>query len=79
MSKTNLVFFKILSESNEFPPVIVENKTFKQVQNTKFLEVFVNENLNCKIPKNLLSRKLPKVSGILYRVRSQLTKKALLS
>lgn len=79
LNKTNLIFFKNRSDTSEFPPVIVEDKTIQQVPHTKFLGVFVDEHLNWKTQIRSVCTKLSKASGILYRVRNQLTQKALLS
>lgn len=50
-----------------------------KIQHTKFLGVLVDKHLNCKVKINSVSMKLSKASGILLRVRSQLTEKALLN
>lgn len=80
ISKTNLVFFRNRSDNSEFPPVAIENKTVQQVPYTKFLGVFVDEHINWKTRIRSECMKLSRASGgILYRVRNQLTRKALLN
>ena len=80
ISKTNLVFFTNRSDNSEFPPVAIENKTVQQVPYTKFLGVFVDEHIKWKTRIRSECMKLSRASGgILYRVRNQLTRKALLN
>lgn len=62
-----------------FPPVYFENKVVEQVSQVKFLGVYVDEYLNWKTHIEFVSTNLSKICGILYRVRHQLTQKALVN
>ena len=79
ISKTNLVYFKSRSDSSELPPVVVDNENIEQVKHTKFLGVMVDEHLNWKQQINSVTLKLSKASGILHRIRHQLTQKAMMN
>ena len=61
------------------PPLLLEGEAVKRVNFTKFLGVYVDENLNwnCQINEECL--KLSRICGVLYRIRNSLTTEALIS
>ena len=54
-------------------------KLLKKVNNTKFLGVYLDENLNFKYHIDQTLTKFSKITGILYRVRNSLTQEAMIS
>lgn len=79
ISKTNCIFFQNRSIKNIFPQLSLQGETLSQVPHTKFLGVFVDENLNWKHHIDQVCIKVSKICGILYKVRYNLTLDALLS
>ena len=47
-SKTNYILFQNSSVKNNDPFLFINNETIKQVTETKFLGVWIDENLNFK-------------------------------
>lgn len=79
VSKTNYMLFQNRSIKNDMPPLSLENEIIKRVQYTKFLGVYIDENLNWSHHINSVCLKLSKMCGVLYRVRHQLTLEAMIS
>ena len=61
------------------PPVSLDSEIIEQVQNTKFLGVIIDENLNWKCHIDQTCLKLFKITGILYRIHHNLTIEAMIS
>ena len=77
IQKTNLILFKNRSQHHVIPSVKLNNEEIQQVQQVKFLGIFVDEHLNWKSHINYITSKLSKICGLLYRVRNQLPQTAL--
>lgn len=54
--------------------VFINDRPISVVEYTKFLGVYIDENLNWRQQINEVCRKLAKITGILYRTRHNLTK-----
>ena len=78
-TKTNYIFFQNRSVHHNFPPVTIEGNTVDRVQFTKFLGVFLDENMNWNKHIAFVVNKLSRMCGILYRVRNNLTFESLIS
>ena len=61
------------------PPLLLEGEAVKRVNSTKFLGVYVDENLNWNCQINEICLKLSRICGVLYRIRNSLTTEALSS
>lgn len=61
------------------PPLLLEGEAVKRVNSTKFLGVYVDENLNWNCQINEICLKLLRICGVLYRIRNSLTPEALIS
>lgn len=79
INKTNYIFFQNRSRNHIFPNVFLNGEQLTQVHSTKFLGVKIDQNLNWKIHINEICLKLSKLTGILYRIRHNLTEEAKLS
>ena len=76
VNKTSYIFFQNRSINHVFPNLLLNNEQLTHVHSTKFLGVRIDENLNWKIHINEICLKLSKLTGILYRVRHNLTEEA---
>lgn len=79
VSKTHYILFQNRSLNSILSPVFFNNELIQQVKYTKFLGVIVDEHLNWKHHIDQTCIKLSKITGILYRVRHNLTKEAMVS
>ena len=79
ISKTSFMLFQNRSIKNSIPPITLEGEIIKQVNQTKFLGVTIDENLNWKYHIDQTCEKLSKITGILYRIRHNLTTESLIS
>ena len=79
ITKTNYILFQNRSIKKSIPPIMLNGEILKKVNQTQFLGVIIDENLNWKSHIDHISLKISKVTGILYRVRHNLTSDALLS
>lgn len=79
ISKTNYILFQNRSRNYSIPPVLVDGTIIEQVSHTKFLGVIIDENLNWKYHIDQTCLKLSKITGILYRIRHNLTTQSLIS
>ena len=79
VNKTSYIFFQNRSINHVFPNLLLNNEQLTHVHSTKFLGVRIDENLNWKIHINEICLKLSKLTGILYRVRHNLTEEAKMS
>ena len=79
VSKTNYIVFQNRSIKVDFPPVTLEGAVLQRVTRTKFLGVYIDENINWNNQITFVATKLSKMSGILYRIRENLTREALIS
>ena len=61
------------------PPLLLEGEAMKRVNSTKFLGVYVDENLNWNCQINEICLKLSRICGVLFRIRNSLTPEALIS
>ena len=60
---------KILTPQNE---VILRNEVVQRVNKAKFPGVIVDQHLNCKDHISMISQKISKSCGIIYRIRNTL-------
>ena len=78
ISKTKYYLFhstrKIKYIPNILPPLHIENFPVKREFVTKFLSVYLDENISWKHHINIVSTKVCKSIGILYRTRCILSK-----
>ena len=75
IKKTNYVIFKV--RQKQLPSVLFniknDNETFERKIHTKFLGVYVDENLNWKDHVNLFANKVSKSIGIITKARFYLS------
>lgn len=79
ISKTNYILFQNRSVKNHINPVLLDGEIIKKVNQTKFLGVYIDENLNWKFHIDQTCIKISKITGILYRIRHNLTTEAMIS
>lgn len=79
IAKTNYIFFQNRSLQHNIPPVTMEGNTLDKVNFTKFLGVYIDENMNWNQQISFVSNKLSRMCGILFRVRNNLTPESLVS
>ena len=79
VAKTNYIFFHNRSVHCDFPPVTIADNTLSRVEFTKFLGVYIDENINWNKHISFVTNKLARMCGILFRVRNSLTLEALTS
>ena len=79
ITKTNYMFFQNRSLQHNIFPVTIEEHTLVRVKFTKFLGVYVDENVNWNEHISFVTNKLAKMCGILYRIRNNLTPESLTS
>lgn len=72
-------FFQNKFIRNTLPPILLEGMLIQRVYSTKFLGVYIDENLNWNCHTEEVCLKISKVCDILYSVRNYLTTDALLS
>lgn len=77
--KTSYIVFQNRSLNLEFPGILLDGVHLRQCHSTRFLGVMIDENLNWNEHINQLCAKLAKITGILYRVRHNLTDEAKMS
>ena len=59
--------------------VIINEHTIEQVKYTKFLRIYIDEELSWKYHINHIARKISKMTGIMAKARHHLTSKTLLT
>ena len=72
VNKTQMIMLsrkKILTPQNE---VILRNEVLQRVNKAKFLGVIVDQHLNWKDHISMISQKISKSCGIIYRIRNTL-------
>ena len=79
ISKTTYILFQNRSVKYSIPPLVLDGEIIKQVNYTKFLGVNIDQNLNWKYHIDHVCLKLSKITGILYKVRHNLTTEAMIS
>lgn len=79
VSKTKYIVFQNRSVKNHIPPVLLEGESLNCVTHTKFLGIYIDENLNWRTHIDNVCMKLSRMCGILYKIRDQLPTEALLS
>ena len=57
--------------------IILENNVLEQVENTKFLGVYIDQQLDWKTHVNLIAAKISKSVGLLYKAKYCLPSKSL--
>ena len=69
VKKTNYVIFKVRQKQLPFVlfNIRINNETIERKSHTKFLDVYVDENLNWKEHVNLIARKASKSIGIITK------------
>ena len=79
VSKTSFIFFQNRSVNNPINPVSLDGQVIRQVTHTKFLGITIDQNLNFKQHIDQTCLKVSKITGILYRIRHNLTTEAMIS
>ena len=59
--------------------IILENNVLEQVDNTKFLGVYIDQHLEWKTHVNFIAAKISKSVGLLYKAKYYLPSKSLLT
>lgn len=59
--------------------IILENNVLEQVENTKFLGVYIDQHLDWKAHVNFIAAKISKAAGLLYKAKYYLPSKSLLT
>ena len=59
--------------------IILENNVLKQVDNTKFFGVYIDQHLEWKTHVNFIAAKISKSVGLLYKAKYYLPSKSLLT
>ena len=59
--------------------IIIENNVLEQVDNTKFLGVYIDQHLTQKTHVNFIAAKISKSVGLLYKAKYHLPSKSLLT
>ena len=59
--------------------IIIVNNVLEQVDNTKFLGVYIDQHLTWKTHVNFIADKISKSFGLLYKAKYHLPPKSLLS
>ena len=80
VKKTKLMIFR--SRQKTVPlrrQIIIEDNVLQQVDNTKFLGVYIDQHLTWKTRINFIAAKISKSVGILYKVKHHLPSKSLLT
>ena len=80
INKTNFIIFKsnrkkLRNKAN----VIINEHTIDQVKYTKFLGIYIDEELSWKYHINHIASKISKMTGIMAKARHHLTSKTLLT
>lgn len=78
VSKSNYILFQNRSLNDTLLPVCVNNQLIQQVKFTRFLGITIDENLNFRQHIDHICTKLSKITGILYRIRHNLTTHAMI-
>ena len=60
-------------------PITLDGTILERVSFTRYLGIFIDENINWKCQINSVVTKLSKMCGILYRIRNSLTPESLTS
>ena len=79
VAKTKYILFQNRSIKTTLPPVSLEGNLIERVVHTKFLGVYIDENLNWNHHINEVCLKLSRACGILYRIREYLTTDAMMT
>jgi hypothetical protein len=80
ISKTNYILFGFKhGKQNMCRDILIDGKSIEQVTHTKFLGVYIDENLNWKYHTSQLSIKVSKNVGIINKIKHLLTKELLTS
>lgn len=79
IDKTNFIVFKSINKSNPTISVEINGNIINRVHNTKFLGVYVDENLAWNAHVSNISKKVSKNIGILYKLRYKLPTAVLLT
>ena len=74
-SKTKyIIFHTIYNKPPQDFTISLNNTVLERVQSTKFLGVYIQENLTWKIHTNYIANKIAKTNGILARLKRQIPK-----
>ena len=81
IGKTKWTIFHLTSKNSfmptKFPELFIDGITLKRETVTKFLGVFIDENVTWKAHINTISTNISKSIGILYRARLTIRRKQL--
>ena len=70
VSKTKLIIFRPRQRSlPNRSPLILDNNVVDLVESTKFLGVYIDQHLTWKTHINVISKKIAKSIGLIYRAR----------
>ena len=76
--KSNFIAFS-LRGTIQLPPINLGNNFIRQTDHTKFLGLYIDQNLNFKHHTNHIASKIARSIGILYRLSSYLPTNVLIS
>ncbi len=79
VKKSSYILLQNKPGKSELPPVYLDNEIVRRVQSMHFLGVIIDENINWKSHINELRTKLYKLTGLMYRIRHNLTIEAKMS
>ena len=63
----------------DMPPITIDNKEIQRVSHTKFLGLYIDEHLNWSHHINAVYLKVSKLCGVLYKIRDQISKAAMIT
>ena len=79
ISKTNLILFSNIYSRNVFPDIFLNNVKVNFASSVRFLGVEIDEKLKFKKHINIISSKVAKSTGILFKLRQYLPLRTLIS
>ena len=80
VKKTKLMIFRPRQKTLPITrQIIIENNVLEQVDNTKFLGVYIDQHLTWKTHVNFIAAKISKSVGLLYKAKYYLPSKSLLT
>ena len=80
VGKTNYMIFRPKQKKlGPHDPLVIDNKTIKQVEVTKFLGVFIDEYFTWKSHISFVNKKMSKTIGIMNKSRLLLSSKTMIS
>ena len=78
VNKTNFILFKASrKKTNHHVEIKIDDQNIKQVENSKFLGVMINEHLSWKTRIDLVMQKVTKTTGIISKIRHYVSQNCL--